>query len=70
VLKISLVSASLEGSPNDLQNICKYDFPIYSRMQIPEAAIELGETVYVLWGISSVTATTVTPSIPRKPLVQ
>jgi len=48
VLKISLVSASLEGSPSDLQNICKYDFPIYSRLQTPESAIELGEVIYVL----------------------
>jgi hypothetical protein len=64
------MSASLEGNPSDLQNIRIYDLPIYSRLQIPEAAIELVEVIYVFWGISSIIATAVTPSIPRKPLVQ
>ena len=66
MLMISLMSASLEGSPSDLQNICKCDFPIYSRFQAPEAACELGETIDVLWGISSITATAVTPSITQE----
>jgi len=45
VLKISLMSASIEGSASDLQNICKYDFPIYNQLQTPEAATELGEVI-------------------------
>jgi hypothetical protein len=39
------MSASIEGSASDLQNTGKYDFPIYSRLQTPEAAIELGELI-------------------------
>jgi hypothetical protein len=70
MLKISLMSASLEGRPRDLQSMCKYDLRICIRLQTPEAAIEVGEVIYVLWGISSLTAMAVTPYIARKRLVQ